>query len=239
LRAWNILVARVHNSSFVALLTLTLLNLGVTRYVDVWGSIGFTWVSLGSYPLAATLLPFPAITAIFHVMAACGVANYYVDVLKRGTNTLRWIEYSITNGLMSWSLVFVAGNGGFAILAATAVLSNFIMQYFGYLHEKTRSMVHLLLGFIPWAFNWSIVFILFWSRASSIGASVTDYLAIYGSFVWSICFTLPLFYRYTVATRQQLQPITQINYNVEVAYILLSLSAKLWLDWVIIGGSLS
>lgn len=228
---WNWFVVFVHTSSFIALLTLTLVFNDTTRMVPIEGPPS---TLTGSYPLAATLLPFPLITAIFHVMAANGLFNYYADVLGEGRNALRWVEYSITNGLMSWSLLFVAGDGAPLLLAITNVLSNFVMQYFGYRHEKTRSLTDLLLGFIPWAFNWSCVFVYWGARAST--SSFTDGLALVGSFVWSIAFTLPLFY--WLWTRKTRENIVRVNYNVERAYILLSLSAKLWLDWVITGAGL-
>lgn len=231
LRRWNWFVVFVHTSSFIALLTLTIVFNDTTRVVAIDGPPS---TLVGSYPLAATLLPFPLITAIFHVLAATNYGNYYVEVLRDGRNTLRWVEYSITNGLMSWSLLFVAGDGAPLLLAITNVLSNLVMQYFGYRHEQTRSLTDLLLGFIPWAFNWSCVFVYWGARAST--SSFTDGLALVGSFVWSIAFTMPLFYRlWTKKTREN---VVRINYRVELAYILLSLSAKLWLDWVITGANL-
>lgn len=227
---WNIAVALVHTSSFIALLTIVLTT--NSRFVDLWSDVNQTIASLGSYQLFATLLPFPAITAIFHVLAAYNVDDYYSKVLNLGINRLRWIEYGITNGLMSWSLVVVAGNGANVVLPIIAVLSNFAMQWYGYEHEKRRFDLNpLLFGFLPWVINWVVVFVYYGARIST--TSVTDGLAIFGSFVWSICFTLPLFWR-----RAQPKITPAVNYKVERAYILLSLTAKLWLDWVLTIGSL-
>lgn len=229
---WNIAVAIVHGSSFIALLVISLVELSEARFVNLWSDVNETITSLGSYQLFATLLPFPAITSFVHILAAVGVDNYYAKVINLGINRLRWIEYAITNGLMSWSLTVVAGQGNNVVLAIVTVLSNFIMQWYGYEHERRRfSLEPLLFGVLPWVINWMIVFTYYGARIST--TSVTDGLAIFGSFIWSISFTLPLFWRLTKKSVTK-----EVNYRVEVAYILLSLTAKLWLDWVLTIGNL-
>lgn len=238
LRRWNYVVAAVHTSSFIALSVISFLRLSdnsLTRYVPLWATGVLSGVSIGQYALFATLIPFPAITAVFHVMAACNVGGYYRDVLRNGSNTLRWIEYAITNGLMSWSVVFVAGNGANVWIPIACVVSNFIMQYMGYRYEQSnrdptlRNLWMIAVGFLPWIFNWTWVFVYYGNRASS--ATLSDGFAVIGTFIWSLAFVLPLVYRkYTNSLRG--------NYNTELAYILLSLSAKLWLDWTVTIGTL-
>jgi len=242
LKWWNVLVIVVHFSSFIALALISFIRLSITsetRFVNIWitsvfdpGPSGY----IGSYPIFATLIPFPFITAIFHILAAFGVDKYYRNVLQYGTNRLRWIEYSITNGLMSWSLVFIAGNGGNLFIAIAAVLSNFFMQYCGYLHEKSkdRNIWLLLLGFVPWILNWTFVLLLYFTRLVNDGALLSDGFGIMGSFVWSLAFVAPLIYRKYTRNKS----VLRINYNTELAYILLSLSAKIWLDWAITIGNL-
>lgn len=237
LKRWNLFVVFVHTSSFIALTIIAIVNSATNRRVDMYVTLGSTVYNFGSYPIAATLIPFPAITAIFHLLAASNVQNYYKDVLIRGKNSLRWLEYSITNGLMSWSLTFIAGNGAHVLLAVTCVLSNFVMQYFGYLHEKSRKMLAIWLGFIPWGYNWAVVLIYFGARLRLESVSVSDSLAIFGSLVWSLCFVAPLVYRYFSVTKSREEQV-RVNYMVELAYIMLSLSAKLWLDWTITIGNL-
>lgn len=242
LQWWNILVTIVHSSSFIALSLISFIRLATTdetRYVNIWltsvvdpGPSGY----IGSFPIFATLIPFPFITAIFHILAALGVDKYYPNVLKRGINRLRWIEYSITNGLMSWSLVFIAGNGGNLFIAISAVISNFFMQYCGYIHEKSpdRNIWLLLLGFIPWTLNWTFVLLLYFYRLFGTGVVLSDSFGILGSFVWSLLFVAPLLYRKYTRNKS----VLRANYNTELAYILLSLSAKIWLDWSITIGNL-
>jgi len=118
-------------------------------------------------------------------------------------------------------------------------LSNFVMQYFGYLHERYnhtrvngKTLWVIFYGFIPWIINWFIAMAYFLERAAREGASVSDWLAVIGSLVWSLAFVAPLLWRYYQNNT------LENNYTMELAYILLSLSAKLWLDWVVTIGSI-
>jgi len=240
LRTWNGVIGAVHLTSFTALSILSGIFFDQTLQVRIWTDFGGTEIqSLGAYRLFWTLLPFPLITGLIHVWIAVADAdNYSRSVLQNGVNRLRWIEYAITNGLISWSVTLLAGAGSL-LFPITAVLSNFVMQYFGYLHEvynhrrtSGRSLWLIFVGFIPWAINWFIVLVYFLERVAREGASVSDWLAVIGSLVWSLAFVAPLLWRYY-------KPNTvENNYTMELIYILLSLSAKLWLDWVVTIGSL-
>jgi len=247
LKTWNSAVATVHLSSFTALLVLSIVFYDSAKQVRLWTDFGGVAVQpRGSYRLFYTLLPFPFITGIFHVaIAAFDADNYSRSVLLRGTNRLRWLEYAITNGLISWSLAVLAGAGSL-LFPVVAVLCNFVMQFFGYLHEhfnytavnykkgerKTRvyrSLWFIGIGFVPWIANWLVVLVYFFERTGA--APVNDWLAVIGSLVWSLAFVAPLLWRFY-------QPDSiAVNYYTELAYILLSLSAKLWLDWVVTIGS--
>lgn len=235
LRRLNLAVATVHGLSFLALVIISSANFDASRSVSLWTDFGgSSTVSRGSYKLLFTLLPFPFITALFHIAAAGGKNNYYKEALSDGVVSSRWIEYSITNGLMSWSLVLLAG-GGNIVLPILAVLFNVLMQVFGYLHElanhprsvkeQQKTWFYMVFGFVPWAANWFVVLFYFLQRSGS--ARFADWLAIIGSLLLSLLFVVPLFWRYT-------KPPTALNnYRTERAYLFLSLSAKLWLDWVV------
>jgi hypothetical protein len=232
LAQWNLFVVIVHFSSFVALTVIAFTNLETNRIVDLWIDFQKSTTVVGSYAIFITLIPFPAITALFHLLAYFNVDNYYASVLRRGQNRLRWIEYSITNGLMSWSVCVLSGAGN-VWLAVLAITNNFLMQYFGHLHERAnrRTWEFMAFGFLPWIVNWAVVFTFFFERIST--ALLYDSFAIFGTFVWSLTFTFPLFWRF-----YQKNTIEN-NYKVERAYILLSLTAKLWLDWSVTIGNLA
>ena len=236
LRNLNITVGVVHSTSFYVLLVLTLVNLNNLLRLPIWIDYNGAIDVVVHFPLAATLLPFPFITACFHFAEAIGACDYYRYVLVLGVTPHRWIEYTITNGLMTWSIFVLAGVGNLWLLI-TALFLNGAMQYCGYLQEvynsaRQRTIAPLLLGFIPWFLLWLVTFIYF----ARLDAPVPPYayVAIIGSFFWSLAFTIPLFYRYFTTDDDE-----EANFKVEVMYAALSLTAKLWLDWTVTGGNLA
>lgn len=234
LRNYNVAVACVHATSFVALTVISILNYDKSRrsqdfYLDAPER------NVGAYPLLFTLLPFPLITALFHAAAAANAGNYYVEVLSKGMNSLRWIEYSITNGLMTFSVAALVGYTNLTNIVLL-VVANVIMQLCGYAHEAVNrlknvsTLIYLALGFLPWLYKWTLVLVYLHSNSTL----TYDFVAVYGSLAFSLAFVAPLVYKYTASEPQS----ELVNYNTERAYLLLSLTAKLWLDWTITIGNL-
>jgi hypothetical protein len=232
---WNICVTCVHWSSFIALTAISTTRLDTVRRVALYFDSGKT--SLGTYPLFATLIPFPFITGLFHIFAAYNVDNYYYLVLKRGVNRLRWIEYAITNGLMTWSLCLLV-RAGSILIPILCVFANFTMQTYGWWHERRNHMVKreyqslgpLLLGFIPWLVVWATILAYWIAHVDT--STISEGFAVIGSFVLSLFFVFPLLWRYNTLNT------IENNYKMEIAYIVLSLTAKLWLDWTLTIGNL-
>jgi len=233
LRRWNYGVAAVHASSFVALTVLSFVYESSATRARLWTDyVRTTLVEVANYPLFATLLPFPAITAFFHLLAAWNVDNYSQNVLIRGLNRLRWVEYAITNSLITASLLALVGAGNVYLFIA-GILSNVIMQYFGYLHEKVNhrsetratSLMPLLVGFLPFFAIW--VPTLAYNISGISTAPAFETVAVFGS----LLFVVPLLIRYQTAGSGQVE--LQANYNMELFYIILSLTAKLFLDWTV------
>jgi len=228
----NLLVAAVHLTSFVSLLILSLTYSDVARRVSLWFDTdrGSSIEKLAEFSIAVSILPFPAITAIFHLIAAerSLIPWNEAAVLRRGVNAWRWLEYSITNGLITFSLCVLAGAGGLP-LVIVAVLSNVLMQYFGYLHEalgRHCSIEYLAMGFLPWVQIW-LVTILPYYTANASSAPTYESFAILGSFVLSLAFVVPLIWRL------QKPNTPKNNFALENMYIVLSLVAKLYLDWTV------
>jgi len=234
LRIWSWVVAGINIASFIALLVITLTVLTPVP-VPLWVDFGGVISSIGSYPLSGTLLPFPLITGLFHVAQALNIFDYYRYALIKGVTTHRWVEYGITNSLISVSIFALSGVGNILLLVGS-VLVNISMQYFGYLHERANSnrqktLSILWWGFVPWLWLWFIPLTYYFVQASSLPTYVG--VAIIGSFVLSIVFTLPLFWRYTTD-----QSELYANYMVERNYLILSVTAKLFLDWTVVIGVL-
>lgn len=236
LRTWNYLVAAVHFSSFVALTIISYLNLATAKRVRLWTDYdGATLSVIADYPLFATLLPFPAITALFHLLAAWNVDSYYREVLVRGVNRLRWIEYAITNSLITVSLFGIVGAGDVYLFVA-GILSNIAMQYFGYAHEEANhplnrrpTLLPLLTGFLPFFAIW--IPTLAYHIADISAAPAFEVVAVFGSLVFALLFVIPLLIRYRTRASKEVE--LQANYNEELFYIILSLTAKLFLDWTV------
>lgn len=238
LRNWNIAVAIVQTVSFIALLVLSLVYSDKAREVSIWIDTGRGTIiqQLASYRLYVTLLPFPIITAAFHVLALLMKDKYYDDVLVRGQNLLRWIEYMITNGLMTFSLCTLVGAGGVVLLVVN-LIGNIIMQSFGYLHESRvhgrgkRTLAYIGFGFLPWLQNWVTIFTYYGLNIGSL--RISEHLAVVGSFLLSLTFVYPLLAIYW-------QPHTTKNFfTLERTYIILSLTAKLYLDWILVSGTIA
>jgi len=236
LQRWNIAVAIVHLTSFTVLLiiTLTTTNRFFSRplYVDFGGSVRV----IAAQPLAVTLLPFQAITGVIHILQALGALDYYTYALARGVTPHRWLEYAVTNGLMTWSVFLLSGCGNVVVLVA-ALLVNITMQAFGWIHEainarRQRTLQVLWAGFLPWLALWLIPLTYYIATARTQPLFVG--FAVIGTFLLSITFTLPLFWRYRTE-----DPALEANYKAERAYEVLSLTAKIYLEWVVAIGLLT
>lgn len=247
LRRWNWLVAAVHFTSFVTLLILTLVfrdrQLRVPLWTDFVDSSNEGVVEVRAVqPLAATLLPFPLITALFHAAQAMNIFSYNRYALDRGVTPHRWIEYTITNGLMTWS-VFVLAGARNILLPVTGLFLNALMNFFGYLHEllnseQQKSLFLLWTGFVPWLPLWIVPIVYFVANAGSLPLYVG--FAVFGTFLLSVAFTVPLQWRYFIEPKEGFdkEQRLQANFAVERAYLLLSLTAKLYLDWTVVIGNL-
>jgi hypothetical protein len=236
-RREELLVAAVHATSFVALLIITLSTLSRALVLPLWFDGGGVAIrSLGTFPISATLLPFPAITALFHLAQAFDVADYYQYTLVRGVTPHRWLEYSITNGLMMWSIYTLAGAGNI-LLPITGLFLNVLMQFFGYAHERANSgrgqhsLGYLLWGFVPWLALWLIPLTYYFDRAGEL--PVYYGVAIVGTFLLSLVFVAPLVWRYNTNDAPLLA-----NKRVAQYYARISLTAKLLLDWTVVIGNL-
>lgn len=235
LRTANFVVAGVHFTSFLVLLIFNLTGVVPSLLLPIWHDVDQAVTPIVDQAISVTLLPFPLITAIFHLVQGLGVACYFRYALVKGYTPHRWLEYAITNGLVGWSVHLLAGVGNIFILVTSVVL-NAIMNYFGYLHEKKnagcqRSLSLLWFGFVPYLPLWYAPLSYFFLSGAARPAFYG--WAIIGSFLLSFSFVFPLFWRFS--TRM---PEMRANFTVEMIYLILSLTAKLYLDWAVTIGLL-
>lgn len=209
----------------------------------------------GTYPTNAPGLEPPALwepalftldigTAIFLFLALSAAAHFviaspfyfprYKADLKRGKNTARWVEYSISSSVM---LVVIASITGIVDIAALIAIvgANAAMILFGEIQERYEKpggsllpfWLGTVIGLVPWV---AIGFYLF-----GVGADGYD-LGEVPSFVWVIFFALFAFF-FSFGLNQWLQ-FKRIgrwaNYLTgETTYVVLSLTAKSLLSWLL------
>jgi len=231
----EIAASAVNGVSFVALLIITLATLSRTLFVPIWTDFGGAIQPRGEFPLIVTVLAFPFITSIFHAAQAADVYDFFYRGLVLGVTPHRWLEYSLTNGLITLDIYLLAGASN-PFLVLSGLVLNALMNFFGYLHERANSthqhsLGFLLVGFLPWVPLWFTPLYYYFVAASTVP---TYYgIAIIGSFVISLLFPLPLFWRYYTRTEQ-----IKANYSVKVVYAILSATAKLFLGWTVVVGNL-
>lgn len=264
-KAWvnaaNLTAGVFHAISFLAALIVSVLNSDkiyqavVTATFTEWsGGVAVpTLRTLGTYSQSWTILPFPALTSLFHLALLFPPLrqHYHSITLNNGQpgagwNWWRWVEYSITASLMTWTIAQLSGVTDLPTLACFVVL-NALMQLVGGLgHElsnvgwrrddgKSASWWLFALGFLPFVAIWAIVFAAFIIQASGASPPAFVYVAIFGMFLFFSAFTVPILLRYT---RLQ-SALVSTNFSYELTFILLSFLAKFMLDWTLVIGSIS
>jgi hypothetical protein len=181
------------------------------------------------------IFAFLAISSLAHfVIASPFYFPRYAADLRRGKNSARWVEYSVSSSIM---LIVIASITGIVDIAALIAIfgANAAMILFGDLQERYERPGGSLLpfwmgtavGLVPWV---AIGFYLF-----GVGADGYD-LSQVPSFVWVIFFALFAFF-FSFGLNQWLQ-FKRIGkwanyFRGETTYVVLSLVAKSLLAWLL------
>lgn len=198
----------IHASSFIAALVVSI----------IYAKNSFLGIidGLPPYPMIWVDLPFPIITALFH--GAIGFVPYVQKlylyyVFKENRNPLRWFEYSITASLMTWVILQLSGVTNIYLLVITGIIGNIYLQSQGYLQELLpKSWIPTLVGWMIFSTQWTIIFTTFTNRQW---------------FVYSILIGMFIFYCFFGFV----QLSRASAYRQDFAYLLLSLTSKLYLTW--------
>lgn len=191
--------------------------------------------ALFNLDIGGAIFLFLALSALAHFIIASPFyfPKYKAD-LKRGKNSARWVEYSISSSVM---LVVIASITGIVDVAALIAIvgANAAMILFGEMQERYEKpggsllpfWLGTIIGLVPWV---AIAFYLF-----GIGAGTYD-LSQVPSFVWIIFFSLFAFF-FSFGLNQWLQ-FKRVgrwaNYLTgETTYVVLSLTAKSLLSWLL------
>lgn len=178
---------------------------------------------------------------------------YYSNVFSTGSNPLRWIEYSITAGVMTWIVASLSGYSN-AFGLALIFFCNIWMQLSGYSFEQDNlgfkwpltdrkvpnrrrvDWYHFIEGFIPFIIIWAIILTYFFVALASDSKEVPVFVwfAIFGILALYCLFPLNMVLHYT-----QIFPWIDKNSNYELTWIFLSITAKSFLYYTLLIGSVT
>lgn len=195
--------------------------------------------SLGYYSLVWVDIPaFPLITAAFHLSIAFwpAVWEYYrQQVFQEGSNPLRWIEYSITASLMTWVILQLSGVTNIFMLLLVGIFMNMALQAMGYIQERVKKLTVMptVVGWLIFASQWTVILAYFFASVTSTrppGAPTVPW------FVFVII--IGLFFMFAAFGLVQLMGVMDklTPYQQEIAFSILSLTAKLFLTWNLLIG---
>ena len=183
---------------------------------------------------------FLLISAVAHFYLATIGYEGYVRNLKKGKNPARFYEYALSSSLMIVLIGLLAGLWDLGALILIFGI-NAMMNFFGILMEahnqytKRTDWTAFIYGSMAGIFPWIVIFIYFLGSINSGDAKPP-------AFVYAIIPTLFVFFN-TFAINMVLQ-YKQVgrwkDYLFgERAYIVLSLSSKSVLAWIIFAGTLA
>jgi len=192
-------------------------------------------------------LPFGIAMSFFLLLSA--VAHFYLSTvgypryvanLKRGMNPIRFYEYALSSSLMIVLIAMLVGMWDLGALILIFAL-NATMNLFGILmelhnqHTKRTDWTAFVYGSVAGVIPWVVIMMYFVGAVSSGDARPPD-------FVYAIVPTLFVFFNIfainMVLQYKKVGPWKDYLFG-ERAYIILSLSAKTVLAWLIFTGTLA
>lgn len=265
---WHVFAAVLHGGSFLALLILYFV-LGENALQGILVSDTFDFdekqvvlEKLDEYDLALVLLPMPALTSLFHIIQAVlsrdtsmyqglregnwieKLQDRYLSAVKRGVNAIRWLEYSITAGLMTWIITQLSGITNVYLAVLLAAVGNVTLQCHGYMHERLfmdnelayknwNNWIPFINGSVIFLAQWAILGAYFGTNVAASGVSNVPwfvYVSFFGLFFSFLGFPLVQI----CYARRWLGIKNWFRY--EWYFIVLSIVSKLFLDWTLFAG---
>ena len=183
---------------------------------------------------------FLLISAVAHIYLATVGFGRYVENLKNGINPVRFYEYALSSSLMIVLIGMLIGIWDLGALILIFAL-NATMNLFGIMmelhnqHTKKTDWTAFIYGSIAGFIPWVVIFLYFVGAVSSGDAKPP-------AFVYAIVPTLFVFFNIfainMVLQYKKVGPWKDYLYG-ERVYIVLSLSAKSVLCWLIFTGTLA
>jgi hypothetical protein len=184
---------------------------------------------------------FSLLSAANHLIAVVFYTNSnYITLLSVSFTAVgwRWIEYTFSASIMIWIIAQLSGISNIFVLFSL-VNSNVLLQFTGYLIESTGDNNYLFttLGYFLFITTWIPIictFIVSLCRAKKKPACYI-YCIVFGQLFLFLTFglvsTISLYY----LKRGNDDRATIIKWR-EISYIILSITAKTLLTWLVYGG---
>jgi len=218
---------------------------------------------LGAYDLAQLVPIFSLLSSMNHSWALLDF-THYKSFVDQGYNPVRWGEYSISAGLMTYVIASLSGITDIKTLIGI-LLANAAMQYSGYSIEKltgesirsennifakilyNTAVREQIVGFMLFAVQMSIVWIAFFTSVAQSDQEVP-------AFVWSIILILTALYlafgllsvcymrggNRDLGANTGFKHFRETNFRkVEVGYIILSFISKTFLMNMVLFGAVT
>ncbi len=193
--------------------------------------------TLFEVPVGWAVAAFLFMSAAAHfTVSAPGVFPWYVRNLKINRNYARWIEYSFSSSLMVILIAMLTGL--FDVAALIAIFgANAAMNLFGLLMEKyeepgNTNWISFVFGCVVGLAPWVGVGIYLWSPGTAANPPTFVYWIFVILFVFFNSFAINMVLQY-----KKVGPWRSYLFG-ESSYILLSLTAKSLLAWMIFANTL-
>lgn len=188
-------------------------------------------------PLGLAVAAFIFMSALAHfIIVSPGVFPWYVKNLKRNRNYARWIEYTFSSSLMVVLIGMLPGV--FDIAAIIAIFgANASMLLFGLLMEHyeepgSPNWMPFIFGCLTGIVPWLALGVYLWSPGSAAEPPAFVYWIFVSMFVFFNSFAINMVLQY-----KKVGPWRDYLFG-EVAYVLLSLTAKSLLAWLVFANTL-
>ena len=203
---------------------------------------------------------FPALSVINHMFAVIERNGAYQRILEAGINPVRWSEYSLSAGIMMWTIGQLSSITDIKLLTSISI-GNVAMQYCGFVVEEAIAKdypdmaQHVeVIGFVVYASIWAPIIHSFVLAAESSGGNIPP--AVYATIVIIVVLTscfgaLSIMHLRSLMGRPKKgdstpswlgndHPAFSVSgfESVEKGYLMLSLAAKTSLTYLTLFGAL-
>lgn len=193
--------------------------------------------TLFEIPLGWAVAAFLFMSAAAHfIIASPGVFGWYTRNLGRDRNYARWIEYSFSSSLMVVLIALLPGISDVAALMAIFGV-NASMILFGLLMEHYEdpgrpNWMSFLFGCLTGIVPWLAIGVYLWSPGSAAEPPAFVYWIFFSMFVFFNSFAINMVLQY-----RKIGPWRDYLFG-ESTYVLLSLTAKSLLAWLVFANTL-